>query len=143
MTVIACRDGIMAADSGVYHDQLLVGYATKIVRHGDGSLAAAAGRRPLVQAFHRWIEAGALAESHPPEADEESFGAIWLKPDRKIYRVSHKFEVYDDAGSFAAEGIAVSFMLGAMAYGASAEDAVRLALKWSAYACGEIQLERL
>lgn len=124
MTTIAVRDGIMAADSGVSQEEYCFGSTQKIQRLSDGSLIAAAGTRPLVQQFHRWM----LGAGQKPEpVESESFGALWLKSDG-IWRISHKFEIYDDPWPFAAEGINVSFMLGAMAAGADAKRAVELAI---------------
>lgn len=143
MTVIACKNGIMAADEGVWGDGLCFGTTTKIQRLADGSLCAAAGPRPLIQAFHRWMESGQKNKLRPRHTDEENFGGLWLKLDGSIWRVSHLFEVYDSPWPFSAEGIRTQFMLGAMAAGASAELAVQLAIKHSDGAFGSVQVERL
>ena len=142
MTVIACRDGIMAADSGVYQGDLHFGVTQKIRRLVDGSLVAACGSRPLIQEFHRWIMGGGGVDK-PDAVEPEMFGGLWLKCDGTIWRITHKFEVYDDPCAFAAEGMNANFMLGAMAHGASAEQAVRLALKYSDGAWGDCQVEKL
>lgn len=143
MTVIACRDGSMAADSGVSQDGLCFGFTKKIVRLSDGSLVAAAGPRPAIQRFHRWMEGFASASNRPEPLGENEFGALWLKADGSIHRISYKFEIYSDPCAFAAEGMAVNFMMGAMAHGASAEEAVRLAVAHCDGAGGEVQVERV
>lgn len=145
MTVIACRDGIMAADSAVFQDGLCFGFSEKIKRLTDGSLIAAAGPRPAIQQFHAWM-AKVVTGEYAPQPDalgESEFGGLWLKADGSVYRISYKFEIYSDPCPFAAEGIGVSFMMGALAHGASAEEAVRLAIAHCDGCGGDIQVERI
>lgn len=139
MTAIACRDGYMAADSGVWQGDLCLGYTTKIRRLSDGTLAAAAGSRPMIEAFHLWIAGDG---PKPEKVDRDEFAAIWLKNDG-IWLVSYKLEIYKTPFPFAAEGVLAEFMYGAMAAGASAKDAVTLAVCHCSYVAGEVQVERL
>lgn len=132
----------MAADSGVWQDELYVGDHQKIYRLNDGSLIAAAGPRPSILAFRAWMNAERADNLRPPAVDDGQFGGLWLKPDCTIWRVSFKFEIYGDPSFFAAEGMHCNFMLGAMAQGATAEEAVRLAMRYGS-GRGEIQVERV
>lgn len=144
MTVVACRDGVMAADGGTTHGDIVVGFAKKkIKRLADGSLCAAAGPVPLINKFHQWAALGFDAAAKPLPAKDEQFGAILLKADRTIWLISYDFELYEAVGEYACEGMATSFMMGAMAAGVSAEEAVRLAIRFHYGASGEIQIERL
>lgn len=142
MTVIACKDGVMAADRAVFQDDIIVGSTTKIHRLTDGSLIAAAGPRPLIQQFRAWMEHGQDPIWRPREPKEDEFGALWLRKDG-IWRVSCHWEIYDDPAPFAAEGMGTRFLLGAMAAGASAADAIGLAIRYCADVRGPIQVEHI
>ena len=139
MTVIACRDGIMAADSAVWQGNIIAGHTRKILRLKDGRLVGCAGLRPTIQACKAWLDGDG---EKPPAEEVDAFGAIILGADG-IFRVSYKFQIYESAGAFACEGAHGDFMYGAMLAGASAEEAVRLAIKHGDNAGGEVQVEHL
>ena len=81
MTTIACRDGIMAADSAVWRGGMLVEKnATKIVQC-CGSLIACAGDASYQEAFLKWFINGEKKDSVPPQPDEDST-CVALRLDR-------------------------------------------------------------
>lgn len=141
MTVIAYRNGVMAADTAVWSDGLIVGHTRKIIRLADGRLFAASGPRPLILACKAWLS----GQGHiPSPVEEHMFGGL-LADRACLRRVTHAFDIYDcpEAMPFAAEGCHVTFMLGAMAAGATAPEAVAMAIKFGDAAAGEVQVEQL
>lgn len=140
MTVIACKDGIMAADSGVWCDAMLVGHTQKISRLPDGSLFAAGGSSPVIQLAKDWLLGGG------PKPDrvlmEDELDGLLLRPDG-IWRLSSQWDLYLSPSLFETAGSHHEFMFGAMHAGASAEKAVALAIQHGAYGRGAIQVEYL
>jgi len=139
MTVIVCRDGVMAADTAVWMGDILAGHTRKITRLSDGRLFAAAGVRSQIEGCLFWLNDGGNA---PEAVGECEFGALVLAPDG-IWRIGHRFELYRNVGDFAVEGAHDEFLMGALAAGASAEKAVRLAIIYGRRAGGDVQTERL
>lgn len=138
MTVIVIRDGIMATDSGVWQGDLCVGEKQKIFRLPNGSLFAACGRSPATEVCLDWLKRGE-DQPHPPLEKEGDFGALWLREDG-IFRISHDWMVYANTSKdFAADGAHGEFVLGALAHGASAAEAVELAIKYGDHAVGPVQ----
>lgn len=144
MTAIAYRDGIMTADTAVWASTgggyTVVGNYRKIDRLEDGSLFASTGRSSDHQAVIRWLAAG--QEGEAPKV-KEGFSAIWARPRRVL-------KIEDDVRPFAmpnadfyAAGSSMEFLLGSLAAGASAEEAVRLAIRYTDGAAGDVQVERL
>lgn len=131
----------MAADTGVWQGDLVVGSTTKIHRLKDGRLYAGAGDRSLTYACRQWLMGE--ADKPSPVSDDNRFGALILAT-TGVWRVDHNFELYPSAThDFVVEGAHSEFLLGAMAAGASAEEAVRLAIIYGEYAAGKVQVERL
>lgn len=144
MTCIAYRDGLLAADSGVFHgDYCFVASARKVFRLGDGSLYAGSGLAALTAEVRDWLEAGMPAGARPePEKDVTDFGALWLRRDG-LWRINGDMRPHRDDVPFAAEGSHTGFLCGAMAAGASAEEAVRLACRYGAWAREPVVVEAL
>lgn len=141
MTVIAYRAGVLAADTAAWHNDVIVVSVRKIVRLDDGSLFAATGPSDKVAAYIAWANGAA---EKPADADEESgYSGIRLYPDGEIWAIGRNHERYQRVGEFMALGAHCEFLYGAMAAGASAEEAVRLAIRYCAFASGEVQVERL
>lgn len=139
MTVIACRDGVMAADTAVWCGDVLAGHTRKIIRLPDGRLFAPAGDRPVIDACCDWLNGGMV---RPGPVQECEFGALLLAPDG-IWRVDYRFNLYRSVGDFAVEGAHDEFLMGALAAGASAAEAVRLAIMYGRRAGGDVQTETL
>jgi ATP-dependent HslUV protease subunit HslV len=137
MTVIAFRDGVMAADTATWMHDVVVSHRPKIVRLKDGRLYAATGARPEVDGCRLWLEG---VESRPKEVAAGEFGAIVV--DRGfVFKIDHRFHLYDVTDSpWVAEGAHCEFLAGCLAAGATAEEAVRLAIVHCAYAAGDVQV---
>ena len=140
MTVIAYRDGIMAADSGVWCGDILVGHNhEKITRLPDGALLGCCGLTPNIRAAIQWLAYGG---DKPDPVEEGEFGAI-LARRGLVEEVTHKMASYPLAGDIFCHGSHSEFMFGAMAAGASAEDAVRIAIQRCRYAAGDVHVMKL
>lgn len=141
MTVIACRAGIMAADTATWDGDIKIGHVLKIVRLYDGSLIVACGRASLIQAYYAWMKGKG---DKPSDAEkEDSFGGLHLMADGTVKCVDGTYREFYHHAEFYAEGSHSEFLYGAMAAGASAEEAVRLALKYGGFAGGDVQVERI
>jgi hypothetical protein len=142
VTIICIKDGVMAADSGVFGDDILLCFHKKIVRGPKGSLAGAAGPHDLISQFQDWIIGGEIGPLRI-DAEETEFGGLILRPGGAIFAVTHKSRILEILGGIAAEGIGRSFAMGAMLSGASAEQAAQLCVERVARCGGEVQVERL
>ena len=138
MTVIAVKDGVMATDtryrSGSMHGRLLPG-TSKIRRLADGSVMGGAGDLHDVLLMQEWMMAG-MPEPRPefigqPEKDN-SLIVVWAKTDGSIWSADMDekliFRQRQTPVLASGEFGAAMFVEGAMAAGASAQEAVRLAI---------------
>jgi len=143
LTVIAFKEGVLSADSAVFHGDYSFAKVEKITRLSDGSLYAGSGRAALCDAVKKWLDGGMVAGERPePPKDEEDFGALWLRADG-LWRISGDIRPHPDLVPFAAEGSHCEFVCGAMAAGLSAEEAVRLACRYGAWAREPVMVMRL
>lgn len=128
MTVIACKDGLMAADSGVWHGEVWMPCKTKLRRLPDGSIVGAAGWKPVFEEWISWYEAGADPGKQPPAPkDDNDLDVIILNPDRTIWNMGFG-KLWRNEWPIAAAGSHSEFVLGALLAGMSAPDAVALAI---------------
>lgn len=128
MTAIAYRDGVLAADSRANQGALIISSRSKkIARRTDGWLIGVAGECAAADEFMARFIAGDN-DWRPPGITkaEDGFQALLIAPDGLIWNAHESGRFRIDA-DFAAEGSATNFLFGAMAAGASAEEAVRLA----------------
>jgi ATP-dependent HslUV protease subunit HslV len=140
MTAIAYRDGVLAADSGVWDGNLLAGTVRKVHRLEDGRLYAASGREVDVQACRNWLN-GADPERRPPPVDRET-GFSALIVGAEVLAIARDMRIYTPpAARFYALGCHYEFLLGAMAAGASAAEAVNLACRYGDGAREPVQVE--
>lgn len=142
MTVIAYRDGVLAADTLMCMGDSRVAFSGKIARNGAGDLAGAAGDAVYCQLFLAWFSGGERGDA--PEAKREQNSL-----DRAlICRASHIIEVFEDRGRYSIEasyfavGSGRPEAMGAMHAGATAEGAVRAAIAHDAWCGGEITVLR-
>lgn len=142
MTTIAYKDGVLACDSAWNVDgSTVITWATKITRLPSGALYAGAGdsddRELVALLSDLWLSAGtvparaALADLKgdysallvfPSEAE----GGVWL-----IEKGDEDSGAMRVVAPFAAIGAGRDIALGAMAAGASAEEAVRIACRFN------------
>jgi hypothetical protein len=126
----------------MWDGDIKIGRVQKIERLADGSLIAACGKASLIRGHIGWLRGQGVIERPPDGASEEDFGAINLRRDG-VFSVDHHYQAMRVDADFYALGAHGEFLYGAMAAGASAEEAVRLALKYCGFAGGEVQVERL
>lgn len=137
MTVIAYKDGIIAGDRYAISHRIVVSNRQKIGRSNDGTLHGASGNGAQCETFHEWIKiVGSEATFlDPPFAKHPRIGVIIILPDRRIHLIEteddeiHR-EWYGTNPPFAAIGIGTELALGAMAAGADAIEAVRIACQF-------------
>ena len=145
MTVIAYRDGVIAADTGAQVGGTFFGHARKIARDDQGRLAGAAGNATYAHAFLKWFKDGDWDKKDappPPEAKltETSIdrGVIFLNDGSiRIYEPDGMFEI---RGDFYALGSGRDIALGAMHAGADAVKAAKIAAAIEAGCCGDIEV---
>lgn len=74
---------------------------------------------------------------------EDDFSAVVIRPNGTILIHTFKLEPYEWLGEFVAIGMPALFMMGALHAGATAEDAVRLAVEHTDGGGGSVQVELL
>lgn len=144
MTVIAVKDGIMAADTQSWHGNLKISSASKL-RRFDIGIGGFTGWRPVIEIAQSWLEhGGPWGSDHqrPSAVAEADLSGVILRPDG-IWILTHKFDVYRSASAIECCGAHSEFLFGAMLAGASAEEAVRLAILHCEYAGGEVEVMQL
>ncbi|WP_045366102.1 hypothetical protein [Methyloceanibacter caenitepidi] len=144
MTVIAYRDGVLAADTACSCGSRVVEGMVKIARRKDGVLGAACGAASFVGEWLKWVTGERDDQPKPSVIDKDGTcsGTGFL------FHPSGLITVFDDEGSFdllpryyaAGGGDAVA--LGAMFVGADAEAAVRAAIEHNAHCAGDISVLR-
>lgn len=141
MTTIAYRDGELATDSRITAGDMIVSdKRTKVHRLRDGSLMAWAGSvqdaELLLQAMRRTAKP---AEKHPKLED---ISALHLRTDGTLWEYEGEAWVKQDLGYYAT-GSGSPYAFAAMDAGASAKDAVRIAIKRDANSGGRVQSLKL
>lgn len=138
MTAIAYRDGVMAADTLVSAGTSVTGQMIK-VRKIKGWLAGASGNAASMAQFFKWVEDGMDADV----AKVENFSGLLVNPKGKVFQVEDELFPYEVVSEFHATGSAHEFLKGAMAMGASPEQAVELAKEHDTGCGGDTTVVRL
>lgn len=126
MTTIAYRDGILAADTLITAGNIRCGTETKIKARGP-LLYGSCGSCGLTDKVEAWIRAGMIGDRPHLKAGEATGSVFVFMPDDKIVWMHEDGDTVLTAPYWAA-GSGEKFALGAMAHGASAEEAVRAAI---------------
>jgi len=134
MTTIVYRDGILAADSLITNLDLRVAQSRKIFSC-DRGIGGAVGRLVSAHLFNVWIQAN--APDNPPKADDAE--GIFVHPDGTTYLWEGTEQLIPIEGPFFAFGSGFQLAMGAMECGASAVDAVAVAIKYDSGSGGTIQ----
>lgn len=131
MTTIAYRDGIMAADTASWDvNGVYFGRARKLHRLADGRVFGGAGSTSAILRVVAWLNG---AEDKPALDDDKPTDVVQAiiatpGPGRVVVYVDVSLmEVEQHPGEFVAIGSGRELALGAMAMGASAAEAVRVA----------------
>lgn len=129
----------MAADSGNWFSNVLYRSALKIARGPDGSLHGVTGNAADAEQYVRWVLDGMQGDAPKPEAtnrDEgrSAFLALVVAPDGHVRLwTAFGWEDHYDV-PFIALGSGAEMAIGAMAAGATAEQAVAIVAEHSNYA---------
>lgn len=142
MTTIAYRDGVLAADTATWINDGNVrcpGRTGKLRRLSDGSLYSGAGASAQIEEFGNWLESGCKGDK--PKADDIS--VLHIRLDGTIVLYAGELERVAGEAPFYAVGSGASAALGAMMAGASAAEAVRIAMEVDPYTAGEVDVLHL
>ena len=135
MTVIAVRDGVMAVDSLVAGNGCIYGEARKWREvpgvFGGGFIAGAGDLSRIQEALDDFAANGRAAL--------EEGALLWLRPDGSV-RLMENGKWCEYSADFYAEGSGAEMAVGAMAAGATAEEAVRIACQYSTTCGGEVHV---
>jgi ATP-dependent protease HslVU (ClpYQ) peptidase subunit len=140
MTTIAYRDGVLAADTRVTRGgYIMPGHFCKIGRSPSGDLVGISGNCAKADGFLRAVINGTA----DPTAPEEGVTALVISPDGRItvHEAAGRFDI--TGAEFWAIGSGTSAALGALHAGASAEEAVRIAMLIDNDSGGEVNSLRL
>lgn len=129
----------MAADSGNWFSNVLYRSALKIARGPDGSLHGVSGNAADAGQYLQWVLAGMEGDAPKPEATNREEGrsaflALVVQPDDHVRLwTAFGWEDHYDV-PFIAIGAGSEMAIGAMAAGATAEQAVAIVAERSTYA---------
>lgn len=139
MTIIAYRDGVLCADSQTNIGHRKGGRVQKIARSPDGSIGGASGDGDLTAHFVCWIEAGAVGTAPPALATPGDGLGVLVRPSGAIFYWWGRNDLYPVEDEFLAIGAGDDIAIGAMAMGASARQAVEIAITWNRTCGGPVQ----
>lgn len=143
MTVIAYRDGVMAGDRQLTSHGVVVGMVTKVhLIKSRRALLACDGDAMLAAAFERWMSTRADGDPPPLSQGESSSGALEVRADGTMWLWGGTGFIEFDA-PFVALGSGRDLALGAMAAGATAEEAVRYASSLDIYSGGGVDVVKM
>ena len=130
MTVLAYRNGILAADRLIWLGSgAVAGECRKITRLKSGGLVAVAGSQSTATLFPKWLED--KSQDTPKVVSEHGFRAIEIAPDGVVTLWDELLQPTTYEAEFYVAGCRAAFTLGALYAGASAEEAVRLTLRYT------------
>jgi 20S proteasome alpha/beta subunit len=123
MTTVAYRDGVMAADKnmGGYKGQV-----TKVYRVGDCLVGCSGDNFATLLKVVDWMQEGAEEDSKP-ELGDSSVHILLVDSNGEIFLYNNDLYPMPLEQDFFAVGSGMDYAMGAMAMGASAADAVRVA----------------
>lgn len=128
MTTVCYRDGILAADSQVTDSSIIVGTVRKFDVLPDGGVVCTCGRLSDQQRFFDWIVSDKNDDKKPKV--ESDFEAVHIGPGGEIMWYGSDLQPYQfDHGGYWSIGSGFQLAMGAMAHGATAEEACRIACK--------------
>lgn len=133
MTIIALRDGILAADSLLVENDKRVGKAKKIWAIEGGRLGVVGSYANALKAA-RWVENG-MEGDPPPTLGDDSGAALWFPDEGDALIVENGLVEPLGAAPYHAFGCGSWIALGALYHGATAVEAVKAAIA-HATGCG-------
>lgn len=151
MTIIAFKDGIMAADSAGFVGSVRVKVGRPKIRRGaDGSLYGFAGATSVINLCADWLMRADYPHGKPdlatiPGLEDSDFEGLIVRPSGHVERIGFVLSPYVVDGKAVVIGndTAACVAIGAMHMGASAAQAVEAAIAHTIYVGGPVQVERL
>lgn len=141
MTVIAYKDGVMAADGQVTSDGTIMLSNEVKCFYKDGHVFGVAGLFGEALILQKWFTNGMKGD--PPTITSETEGML-VSPDGIVYGLwEHQMMVPLENRDFYVIGSGFHIATGAMEMGASAIKAVEIAIKYSIYCGGEITSHKI
>lgn len=137
MTTIAYKDGVLAADTLMTSGGARCGYQAKIERRGRLVLGHA-GVRSNYEAFRDWIAAGA-----PGRFTCKDGNVFVIAPGELPLVWGDGDTPWRETEPFWALGAGERYAVGAMAQGASARKAVKVAMQFDTATGGEVTVLRV
>lgn len=144
MTTIAYRDGVLAADTGSSAGWYREGLFPKIVKNGP-ILGGASGGAAIAQRFCDWITGGCVGlpdMGDPKGGDGHQAVGYLFTPDGIVIRFDPGLPPMATRVPYYAQGSGGLLALGAMAHGATAEEAVRVAMRHDIGSFGDVTVLR-
>lgn len=143
MTIIAYKDGVMAADSwAVTGSFKTLCPFPKILRLSDGGLVGAAGGITDIWTAFEWFRAGCPSEV-PEFGKPDEMDMLWARPDGSLWRPGLGVSRWAPAYQPGAVGSAWQVAETALQMGHSAESAVQVCIDLRVDIGGPLQVERL
>lgn len=139
MTTLAYRSGILASDSLVTSGGARSGLTARKIRRVGGALVAGCGFIGELERFISWVAAGMTGDD-PLRGGETN--ALLIAPGQPLLMFGSTGPWAVEA-DFVAMGSGEDFAFGAMAYGASAIEAIEVAIRFDVYSGGPIQTLKL
>lgn len=143
MTTIAYRDGVLAADSMLSDNATLVGSFTKIRPVGDVGFLALAGQiGPNFKIMIDWLSKWPVIDEAPKCLADGDVSGIFALESGRVFQLV-RGSPYEISAPFFADGTGRFIALGAMAMGATAEQAVDVAIHYDHHSGGTTQTVRV
>jgi hypothetical protein len=139
MTIIAFKDGVMAADTARFsgNGRYIVGHVQKLRRLKSGGVFGACGPAPSIEkayaALNEWAP-GAVLNPLDKASDEDVSGIVAL-PDGSVWHFWWDMKPLKCPDHYAVDGYGDEIAIGALEAGATAEQAVSICIRRSA-GCG-------
>jgi hypothetical protein len=145
VTIVCYRAGVLAADTALWGGDVLVGSTSKIARAADGSVVGVCGRAGIGERYLAWVRSpyADLGSRFKIEENDISFEAIIARPCGDVFFVDEFGNPFRTVAPFYAIGIGEKVAYGALAMGASAVQAVDVAIRYSAHCGGEVDVLQL
>lgn len=142
MTTIAYRDGVIAADTRVTSDSIITGSVRKVSKNGR-VLMGVAGTAAMARELRAWFDEGCQGPLPPNPHPLDKEWSVWalIATPTDVYIVQES-GICRNTAPYHAMGSGRELALGAMAHGATAEEAVRAAIKHDTSSGGEITVLR-
>jgi ATP-dependent HslUV protease subunit HslV len=142
MTIIAYKDGILAADTAVWCGDLCVGHIDKVKRWNDWTYAAC-GSNFDIHRWELWFKNGMPEHDRPKELEkrDSAFGAIAVHKDGRIHMWMQSFMWYDISNiepAIHVQGCNEEFIMSALLSGMSAPEAIAHGIRHLAFAGGDV-----